>query len=220
MNHRLVKMLALLTLPLALVALPACSAIKKPAPKTQTEKALSYADDLKTAVDEFEASRKGASAEIARAAEGADATLKNPSITLRGAASDWEARWTAVKNRVQDLDTKLAQVGQKSLAYFNELDRLAGSISDRVIRVEEKARNDTLQTRWTTVFADASKDLARLKALVQKGDDFHKQLLLASLREKIAKNIEEAGNIAEQARSILKELERLTEEGRKLTVRS
>lgn len=188
--------------------------------KTVTEEAVSTADNLKLAVDQFEASRKDTSKAITETTKTTNTALQVKKPQLEGIAKDWEDRWTKVKEQAQTLEANLKAVGERSLKYFEQLESLANSISDPGLRGPEQEKNRALKQRWTQVYTAACKDVEKLRPVVVKGDDFHKILLGAALRQSLEKDMKAIEDIANQAEIVLRSLEPLTEEGRKLTVKN
>jgi len=220
------RAIALLGLPLVVIAV-ACAPSNQPdsqtnsiptKPKTETEKTFEYADELKKSVEEFESSRKDTANGINESGKAAKAISKTEKAELRGAARDWEDRWVKVKAQVKAMSDKLQQVCQKSLAYFDQLDKISGSISDANLRQNELGKNQALKDKWTKTYQAAAAEVNKLNALLVKGDDFHKILLGAAIRSELEKNIRVIEDVAAEASKVLAELSTLTEEGRKLAV--
>jgi len=187
-------------------------------PKTKTEKAIEYADNLKQAVEQFEESRNKTSVGITETTKSTNDALAQEKPQLQGLAKDWEVRWDKVKAEVANMEASLKLVGQRSLAYFDQLKEISAAITDPELRKPEQEKNKELEQRWTKIYQAAIKDVQRLRAVLDKGDNFHRVLLGAALRQSLEKDIQAISDIANQANQVLKELGTLTEEGRKLAV--
>lgn len=184
--------------------------------ETKTEKVIEYADDLQEAIEEFEESRTKAANDVNEVTADTIDELNDDNPDLRGVAKSWETEWEDVQSRFSRLESDFSKVASSSRSYFNQLEQLANDIGNASLKASEEKKNVQLKTSWTETFTKASNDIEKLRTIIKEGNDFHNVLLGASLREKLAQNIEDLENISKRAQSLLNDLERLTIEGKKL----
>ncbi|PID41620.1 MAG: hypothetical protein CSB48_13880 [Proteobacteria bacterium] len=184
---------------------------------SKTEKAFNYADDLQLAIERFEQSRTDTSREVNEITEEVIKKLAEETPDLRWVAKSWESEWRDVQGKYDKLVGDFSMVATSSRSYFNQLEQLANEIKNSTIKAPEQEKNARLKTSWTETFNQASKDIEKLSTLIKDGNDFHKVLIGASLREKLVQNIDDLKNISKRAQILLHDLEKLTIEGKKLT---
>lgn len=205
---------------------------------TKTEEALEYADALLQAVEAFESARGKTAAHINESTTDvttmtrkmeSNASLpenidKKPisttipiTIELPDIAKTWEERWIIVHSQYDTLETTFSEVGTRSITYFEHLETITAEITDDDLRTAEESKNHVLKSNWTTAYEQASADIAELRGLIVKGDDFERILRLAAMRASLEEDILQLQAISEQAQVLLIDLEQLTVEGRRLT---
>lgn len=149
--------------------------------------------------------------------EGDAAGSTTPVIELSGLAKAWEEEWRTVHTHFDELEAKFSEVGEKSVAYFGQLEAIKEGISDANLKMEEETKNKELSERWTKAFQQASADIGELRKLIIIGDDFEKVLRLAALRGTLEEDIKQLQEISSQAQTLLVQVEQLTVAGRELT---
>jgi len=187
--------------------------------ESKTEKTIEYADNLQIAIEKFEKSRTKASNVVNEVTTDTIEDLNDDKPDLRGVAKSWESEWKDVKRRFSNLEDDFSDVAKSSRSYFDQLEKLADDINNKSLKESEENKNAQLKTSWTETFTKASNDIEKLRILISEGNDFHNVLLGATLREKLAQNIEDLKNISQRAKSLLSNLERLTIEGKKLAAK-
>ena len=107
-------------------------------------------------------------------------------------------------------------VRNSSNAYFAHLDELANGISREDLKNSELKKNQELKVVWEKQYVEAEKSIQAVDQVLVEGNDFHRVLLLSSVRDKIQQNIDNLNELSQQADSLLKDLEAFTEAGREL----
>lgn len=184
--------------------------------KSLTKKSLSYGDNLKSAIENFEGARHEFAQNVTESVENTSANLSKENSELLEVAIDWEEKWNDIQNRFQKLEKEFSVVGQVSEQYFNQLHELSAGINDRKIKASEIQKNEALKNEWTVAFVKASNDIQKIRDVLIEGNDFHRVLVASSIRQKIETNIIELESISIRANNILNELEKFTIEGKKL----
>jgi type II secretory pathway pseudopilin PulG len=145
------------------------------------------------------------------------AQTPGPVVELSGLAKAWEEEWQTVHNQFDELEAKFSDVGKRSVAYFDQLNKIKEGIADADLKLAEEQKNKELLTRWTTAFEQASADIAGIKKQILIGDDFEKVLRLAAMRGTLEEDIKQLQEISHQAQTLLIQVEQLTIAGRELT---
>jgi len=118
---------------------------------------------------------------------------------------------TSVVESLDEAQTALTQENPNMPEIAKDYEKEWKSVQNRY----DKMRNG-LRRKWQTTYDEASVSVAKVTEVLESGNDFHMVLVASSIRMKLEKNVEELGNIAVQAKALLKDLEVFTEEGRKL----
>jgi len=181
-----------------------------------TNKALKTGDVLKSSIEDFEKNRQKLSTSVVESLDEAQTALTQENPNMPEIAKDYEKEWKSVQNRYDKMRNGFEKIGTSSEAYFNQLNDLSSNINNEALRSEELAKNAELRRKWQTTYDEASVSVAKVTEVLESGNDFHMVLVASSIRMKLEKNVEELGNIAVQAKALLKDLEVFTEEGRKL----
>jgi len=121
-----------------------------------------------------------------------------------------------VREEAKALETHYINVGDVSLKYFDQLNKLAHGIQNDKLKYSELEKNKYLKKNWTEAYRQAGIEIKKIRNLLKDGDDFHKIILGNMLRTNLEENICELKVISKNARIILNELKKLTLEGRKL----
>lgn len=184
--------------------------------RTNTEKVIEYADNLQTAISNFESTRGDLADDIGDGTKEIVESMGQEHPEVRTVAISWEKKWGAVKTRFADLESDLSNVGEQSQEYFTELENTADAIGDTSLKASEQDKNKRLKSKWTKAFEKATLDIQKLRQLIREGDDFQQVLIGAALRQKLEQNIENLKQLSHRAGEMLKNLENLTIEGRRL----
>ena len=183
---------------------------------TNTYNAIEYGDNLKNAVNNFTKSQNKFNDKIKKVVNNTNDELKKGDVDIIKVANDWESEWKDIMDKYESLQKDFKDVGNKSLEYFKELDKLANNIKNEDIKKSEIKKNLILKEKWTKNYENTSKVFDEINELLKDGNDFHNVLIASSIRQKINLNIEELKNIAFRAQDILERLNKFTEEGKKL----
>lgn len=181
-----------------------------------TNKALKTGDKLKSAIEDFEGNRQKLSSKMVTGIEEAEGSLTAEDPDLPEIAKDWEKEWRRITGSYDKMKKDFSDVGERSEAYFNQLDELSGSINNESLKREELAKNTELRAKWELSYDKAAISVAKIEEVMKSGNDFHMVLVASSIRQKIEQNVAELNNIASQAKSILSDLESFTQAGREL----
>jgi len=192
---------------LGLLLMPACK-------ESETQKAYTYGDDVKKALDDYKQSVQDLGQKVADNKAVEKLSGKNPD--LREAATEWESRHKNITSSYADLAARFERVKVTSKAYFDDLDRVVGSIQDEGTRAQEQKKNDETRFNWDRKYKEAEISMQKLQGALEKGNDIHKVILLAGLREKIGVQINELTEITSKATVLLADLEKFTVEGKNI----
>jgi hypothetical protein len=112
------------------------------------------------------------------------------------------------------LQKRFSEVEKASDAYWDALDAVTASISDKSRRAAEQQRNEAARKKWDQAYDSARAQIARAVALRDRGADFHKVLLASAMRRQIAEYTATLDSIAKEADVLLDALASLTDQGR------
>ena len=169
-------------------------------------------------MSDFESSRSTVSKTIEESTSSIGKTLSVKTPNIRQASKEWESNWNDAKNKFLDLQKTFSIVGKTSKQYFDKLAEIQKGIANKKLQKSEQDRNAKIKKNWTKAYILASANIKKLAKIIQDGDDFHRVLLGASLREKLVQNISELSKISQRASTLLKDLKKLTIEGQKLVM--
>lgn len=203
------KNLSILFFLAGLVAFTSCK-------RGETKSALKHGDVLKSSIEDFEKNRKKLSTKLVASLEQAEKDLTAEDPDLPKASKDFEKDWNDIQSRYNKLKKNFDKVGASSEAYFAKLDELSGNINNEKLRDEELGKNKNLRARWDKTFIEAKASVEKVTGVLEAGNDFHMVLVASSIRQKLEQNVDELGVIAEQAKSLLSDLEAFTLAGREL----
>lgn len=181
-----------------------------------TKNALKHGEVLKSSIESFEKNRSKLSDRIVESLEEAESALTSDEPDLPSVSKDFEKEWTVIQNRYDKLKKDFDKVGESSTAYFDKLNELSSNISREELRNEELAKNEELRKRWETTYQEASTNVQKVTTVLEEGNDFHMVLVASSIRQKLEQNVVELRRIADQAKSLLSDLETFTKAGREL----
>jgi SMC interacting uncharacterized protein involved in chromosome segregation len=182
----------------------------------ETKTAMKHGEKLKSSIEDFEGNRVKLSAKLVEGLENAGNALSAENPNLPEVSKDFEKEWTSIQGRYDKLKSNFAKVGSSSEAYFAKLDELSGSIGNEDLRKEELAKNAELRTKWQATYDKAEISVNKVTEVLEAGHDFHMVLVASSIRQKLEQNVGELNLIAEQAKTLLADLEGFTQAGRDL----
>lgn len=181
-----------------------------------TKNALKHGEVLKSSINSFEKNRSKLSDRIIETLEEAETALTESDPDLPEVSKDFEKEWTVIQRRYEKLKEDFEEVGTSSTAYFDKLNELSSNINQEKLRKEELAKNEALRQRWEKTYQEASTNVQKVTTVLEEGNDFHMVLVASSIRQKLEQNVVELRRIAEQAKSLLADLESFTQAGRAL----
>lgn len=182
----------------------------------ETKTAMKHGEKLKSSIEDFEGNRVKLSSKLVAGLEEAGTALSAENPDLPKVSKDFEKEWTSIQSRYEKLKSNFAKVGASSEAYFAKLDELSGSIGNEELRKEELGKNTELRTKWQATYDKAEVSVNKVTEVLQAGHDFHMVLVASSIRQKLEQNVGELNLIAEQAKTLLADLEGFTQAGRDL----
>lgn len=183
---------------------------------SMTKKALNYGDNLKDAIENFEETRKDISNQVVKSVDNTSNKLSEENPDLPEVAIDWESQWQSIQRKFETMQEEFSDVGNKSEDYFQQLEELSSGIEDETIKHAELQKNKELKNNWTKEYVEASNKIQELREILIEGNDFQRVLIASSIRQKIESNISELKSISKRAKSLMRELEKFTIEGKKL----
>lgn len=181
-----------------------------------TNNALKRGEKLKSSIESFEKNRKKLSTKVVSSLEEAKESLTAENPDLPEVSKDFEKQWRSIMKRYNKMRSDFEDIGSNSRKYFGELDELSSNIHNEKLRNEELAKNKQLEGKWEKIYKEAEVSVNKVTGVLESGNDFHMVLVASSIRQKLEQNVTELTNIAEQAKSLLSELEVFTQQGRQL----
>ena len=181
-----------------------------------TKEALKHGEVLKASINSFEKNRQKLSERLVESLEEAESALTSEDPDLPVVSRDFEKEWTVIQKRYDKLKDDFQKVGDSSTNYFDKLNELSSNISNESLRKEELGKNEELRQRWEKTYSEASVSIEKVTSVLESGNDFHMVLVASSIRQKLEQNVEELRLIADQAKSLLQDLEAFTQAGREL----
>ncbi|MEL6922938.1 MAG: hypothetical protein AAFO94_02745 [Bacteroidota bacterium] len=182
----------------------------------ETRTAMKHGEVLKSSIESFESNRQKFSTKVVESLEEAESKLNSESPDLPKVSKDFEKDWSSIQSRYNKLKNDFEDVGKSSIEYFQKLDELSSNINSEQLRNEELAKNKVLKEKWEKTYVEAETSVNKITDVLAAGNDFHMVLVASSIRQKLEQNVSELSNIADQAKSLLKDLEAFTEAGREL----
>jgi hypothetical protein len=141
-------------------------------------------------------------------------------IDLPSVANEWEKHWQDVSTHSKEMQQKLEDVNQASQQYWSKLDEITEQIGNPALKIIEKDKNRLLKSKWNQTYAKANKQVARTIQLNSKADDFHKVIMLSSMRQQLNNQIKQLQIIADEASNVFKEIEAATQQGQDIIGKS
>ena len=195
------------------ISLAACS-------PTQLSLALTAANTFLKAINTYEESRVSASKQIEQSTQKIGSTVNEinaDGIELEGAAKVSEEEWIKIHNNVDDLESAFNAIAPKSNEYFDVLRRNTNLINNPNIKSKEEQRVRETRQAWQKQLGEAEGHLERLEQPLKDLDDLYRVMINITIISKVDENIDGLEDVSSQAQNVLKDLEGLTIEGRKLT---
>ncbi len=181
-----------------------------------TKKAVQTGDVFKVSIEDFEKNRQKFAVQVSETIEDANEALADKEPNTEEISTDFEKEWNKIQTRYKKMKKAFEDVRNSSNAYFEHLDELANGINNEKMRTTELKKNTELQIVWEKQYVEAEKSIQAVDQVLIEGNDFHRVLLLSSVRDKIQQNIDNLNDLSKQADSLLKDLEAFTEAGREL----
>lgn len=181
-----------------------------------TKKAVKKGDVFKASIEDFEKNRQKFAVQVSETIEDANEALADKEPNTEEISTDFEKEWNKIQTRYKKMKKDFEDVRNSSNAYFEHLDELANGINNEKMRTTELKKNTELQIVWEKQYVEAEKSIQAVDQVLIEGNDFHRVLLLSSVRDKIQQNIDNLNDLSKQADSLLKDLEAFTEAGREL----
>jgi F0F1-type ATP synthase membrane subunit b/b' len=181
-----------------------------------TKKAVKKGDVFKASIEDFEKNRQKFAVQVSETIEDANEALADEEPNTEDISTDFEKEWNKIQTRYKKMKKDFEDVRNSSNAYFEHLDELANGINNEKMRTTELKKNTELQIVWEKQYVEAEKSIQAVDQVLIEGNDFHRVLLLSSVRDKIQQNIDNLNDLSKQADSLLKDLEAFTEAGREL----
>ena len=181
-----------------------------------TKKAMKKGDVFKASIEDFEKNRLKFSSQVSETIGDANEALAEENPDTEEISGDFEKEWSGIQKRYKKMKGDFDDVGKSSTSYFDHLDELANGINREDLRNSELKKNGELKVIWEKQYAEAAESIAKVDKVLEEGNDFHRVLLLSSVRDKIQKNIDNLNELSEQAETLLSDLEAFTDAGRKL----
>ncbi|PEN05791.1 hypothetical protein CRI93_11860 [Longimonas halophila] len=180
--------------------------------------ALATADALASDLNNYEDQRAQTTNQLEEATSQALNALENAPSTeaVREATRAWREDWDAVREEVDLLATRYAEVAARTVGYFHHLDAQTANISNADLRAEEQERNDEIHESWRSTASEATHALRTLRANLKNGDDLYVTMLNASLRSGFDTHVERLRALGEETHAALESLESITSEGEAL----
>lgn len=181
-----------------------------------TKKAVKKGDIFKASIEDFEKNRQKFAVQVSETIGEANQALAVEEPNTEEISTDFEKEWNKIQSRYKKMKKDFEDVRNSSNAYFEHLDELANGISREDLRNSELKKNQELKDVWIRQYDEAEKSIQAVDQVLVEGNDFHRVLLLSSVRDKIQRNIDNLNELSKQADSLLKDLEAFTEAGREL----
>lgn len=181
-----------------------------------TNKAMKKGEVLKSSLESFEKNRSKLSTKVVESLESAETSLTGEDPDLPKVSKDFEKEWRGIQSRYDKLKGDFEKVGKSSDEYFQQLNDLSSNINNEKLRTDELAKNEELKTRWQKTYNDAEVAVNKITGVLEAGNDFHMVLVASSIRQKLEQNVDELKVMAEQAKTLLADLEAFTMAGREL----
>lgn len=181
-----------------------------------THTAMKHGERLKSSIESFEKNRVKLSTKLVSSLQEAGTSLSEPDPDLPKVSKDFEKQWTSIMNRYDKLKGNFEAIGQNSKNYFDKLDELSNNINNESLKKDELRKNAELRTKWQSTYDQADISIKKVTEVLESGNDFHMVLVASSIRQKLEQNVTELNNIADQAKTLLADLEVFTQAGREL----
>jgi DNA repair ATPase RecN len=156
------------------------------------------------------------SAQVTESINDANEALQEEDPNTEDIAKGFEKEWNDIQRRYNKMNKDFEDIGKTSNAYFEHLNELASGINREALRKTELEKNQELLVKWEAKYSQATVDIAKVDKVLLEGNDFHRVLLLSSVRDKIQENVNDLERISSQAKDLLDDLKTFTDAGREL----
>lgn len=130
-------------------------------------------------------------------------------------AEEWETFWIEAEEDYDELLERYAEVCQSTDEYFTTLNQLTEAM-DEQMQYREREKNKRVENKWSQEQEEAKASLQALQHLFQKAKQYHNVLLAEALRQQIEANTTELNRIEQEAKQLLRRLERFSLSGHRL----
>jgi len=181
-----------------------------------TKKAVKKGEVFKASIEDFEKNRMKFSEQVTESINDANQALQEEDPNTENISKDFEKEWNDIQRRYEKMKKDFDDVGKSSNAYFEHLNELASGINREDLRKSELQKNQELLVKWEKKYSQATVDIEKVDKVLLEGNDFHRVLLLSSVRDKIQENVNDLERISTQAKDLLDDLKAFTDAGREL----
>lgn len=181
-----------------------------------TKKAVKKGEVLKSSIESFEKHRSKFASQVTASIENANQALADENPNPEDISRDFEAEWKDIQKRYDKMKKDFEDVGNSSKTFFDQLNDLAAGINDEDLKQSEMDKNAELLKKWEAHYTEAATSIENVQQVLEDGNDFHRVLVLSSVRQKLENNVKELQKISERADKLLKDLEDFTNAGREL----
>ena len=182
----------------------------------QTDKALNYANNLTSDMDNFDKARQKTADALSKTTEKIKDLANKKDVPVSDLSKEWETEMGGIRKNFADLQRKFMAVSESSKEYFQKLDKYTSAIKDDKAKTKELAINEDLRAKYMETFNTAQAQMEEINNILQAGDDVQQMAMISSMRSEIGKNIDELKHISETASEMLTKLHSFTVEGKKL----
>jgi DNA repair ATPase RecN len=181
-----------------------------------TKKAVKKGEVFKASIEDFEKNRMKFSKQVTESINDANEALQEEDPNTEKISKDFEKEWNDIQRRYNKMKKDFDDIGKTSNEYFEHLNELANGINREELRKTELGKNQELLVKWEQKYSVATVDIAKVDKVLLEGNDFHRVLLLSSVRDKIQENVNDLERISTQAKDLLDDLKSFTDAGREL----
>lgn len=184
---------------------------------SETRKALAHATALKTSLVDFEQERTDTVAVVDKSVQTLNDLDKATTPEQVATTSDaWEQSAEEMAERVTALKERFEAVTRDGETFFQRLDDEARGIKNPSLRSSSEEKNRALRIEWNAAHVAAAETIGKLDALGSDNDDIGRVIRQAAMRSQLRTKIVELRKIADESRTALTDLVRLTNRGNEL----
>lgn len=184
---------------------------------SETRKALAHATALKTSLVDFEQERTNTVAVVAKSEQTLNELGKATTAEQVATTSEaWEKSAEEMAERVTALKERFDAVTRDGELFFQKLDEEARGVKNPGLRSSSEEKNRLLKVEWVSAHLAAAETIGKLDALGSDNDDIGRVIRMASMRSQLKTRIGELRKIADESRTALTDLAKLTNQGNEL----